>query len=242
MPLPVVETPSVVPVTLVLVPPPLPAETDRLVLPPPPTALEVLAPVLDAALAPLIVLVPDTVLVVVIPATVVFEALELATMFALVVPLEVGVDVPAAGDPSESTSGSTAVLEHAVSANQHNPPKKERIDSAILVEDSCKLLGEIERAHGGSEYLVNVAGVSQSSLAKAPCTILATRVEFRSRTYSSRYGSRVEQILTIPLTRALERPRPAPETRGPARRLRRGSSPAAEVRLRRKLACVGRVR
>lgn len=140
--MPVVERPSVVPVTPVLVPPPIPPETLVLVLLSTPCVLEALAPVLGPTLAPMVELVPDTLLVVFVPGAVVFEALELVTMLALVVPLEVGVDVTVAGDPVELASGSSGVLEHAVSANQPNTVGNERIENAIFVDDSCKLLGK----------------------------------------------------------------------------------------------------
>jgi len=134
MPLPVVE---VAPVTLLVVPLPLPVETARLVLPPTPSVLETLVELLAPAPVPVLEL-----LVVFAARAVVFEALELATMLALVVPLEVGVDVTVAGDPVGLASGSSGVLEHAVSANQPNTVGNERIENAILVDDSCKLLGK----------------------------------------------------------------------------------------------------
>ena len=124
MPLPVVE---VAPVTLLVVPLPLPVETARLVLPPTPSVLETLVELLAPAPVPVLEL-----LVVFAARAVVFEALELATMLALVVPLEVGVDVLVLGNPSGSGSGLLRVLEHAVSANQHNPMGNERIENDIF--------------------------------------------------------------------------------------------------------------
>jgi len=133
MPLPVVE---VAPLTLLVVPLPLPEETARFVLPPTPAVLE--TPV-ELAPAPAPVTEP---LVVFAPWAPVFEALELVTMLGLVVPLEVGVDVLVASTPTGSAAGSAVVLEHALSANKHKPVGNERIEIGILVDDSCKLLGK----------------------------------------------------------------------------------------------------